>query len=178
MATNPVNGKLYVTNTEANNMTRFEGAGKHGGSTVQGKIALSRVTVINNGVVTPRYLNKHIDYTKLANDPGFDTTAKQHSLATPTDIAVSKNGLTTYVAAYGSSRIGVFNTAALENDTFNPRSISNGYIKQNCSLCRRYDYFNGKCNRWCYTIYLFRDWPGWLHFIRFHLYHRNCRPTK
>jgi DNA-binding beta-propeller fold protein YncE len=128
MATNPVNGKLYVTNTDANNMTRFEGSGKFGGSTVQGKIALSRVTVINNGVVTPRHLNKHIDYTKLANDPGFDTTAKQHSLATPTDIAVSKNGLTTYVAAYGSSRIGVFNTAALENDTFNPRTLSSGYI--------------------------------------------------
>lgn len=129
MVTNPVTGKLYVTNTEANNTTRFEGPGKHGGSTVQGKIALSRVTVIGNGQVLPRHLNKHIDYSKLANDAGFDVSAKQHSLASPMDMAVTRDGRTLFVTAYGSSRIGVFNTAELENDSFNPRTASSRYIQ-------------------------------------------------
>lgn len=128
MAVNPVSGKLYVSNTEANNMTRFEGPGKFGGSTVQGKIALSRVTVIDNGTVTPHHLNKHIDYSKLVNDPGFDPTAKEHSLATPLEMAVTRDGQTLYVTAFGSSRIGVFNTAELESDSFNPRTASARYI--------------------------------------------------
>lgn len=128
MATNPVTGKLYVTNTEANNLTRFEGPGKHGGSTVQGKIALSRITVVGNGQVLPRHLNKHIDYSKLVNDPGFDTTAKQHSLASPMEMAVTRDGRTLFVAANGSSRIGVFDTTEIENDTFNPRTASARYL--------------------------------------------------
>jgi hypothetical protein len=128
MAVNPVSGKLYVSNTEAKNMTRFEGPGKFGGSTVQGKIALSRVTVIDNGTVTPHHLNKHIDYSKLVNDPGFDPTAKEHSLATPLEMAVTRDGQTLYVTAFGSSRIGVFNTAELESDSFNPRTASARYI--------------------------------------------------
>ena len=128
MTTNPVTGKLYVSNTEANNMDRFEGPGTYAGRTLQGKIALSRVTVVNNGTVQPRHLNKHIDYTKLANDPGFDATAKNHSLATPLEMAVTRDGRTLYVAAYGSSTIGVFDTAELEANTFNPRTASARYI--------------------------------------------------
>ncbi|MGC4062747.1 MAG: hypothetical protein QM749_18650 [Aquabacterium sp.] len=128
MAVNPATGKLYVSNTEANNMTRFEGPGKFGGSTVQGKIAQARVTVIDGGNVTPRYLNKHIDYSKLVTDPGFDATAKNHSLAIPLEMAVTKDGGKIYVTAFGSSRIGVFNTSELENDSFNPRTASANYI--------------------------------------------------
>ncbi|RZI84259.1 MAG: hypothetical protein EOP38_09760 [Rubrivivax sp.] len=128
MVANPVTGVLYVSNTESNNMTRFEGPGKFGGSTVQGKIALARVTVIANNAVSPRHLNKHIDYSKLVNDPGFDATAKNHSLSMPLDMAVTRDGRTLYVTAYGSSRIGVFNTAELESDSFNPRAASANYI--------------------------------------------------
>ena len=36
MAVNPNNGNIYVSNTEARNLTRFEGPGIFGGSTVQG----------------------------------------------------------------------------------------------------------------------------------------------
>src|SRR5690606_26760708 len=78
--------------------------------------------------VLPRHLNKHIDYSKLANSPGFDPTTKNHSLATPLEVAVTKDGSKMYVAAYGSSKIGVFNTADIENDTFNPRTASSNYI--------------------------------------------------
>lgn len=128
MVTNPVTGKLYVSNTEAFNHVRFEGPGQFGGRTVQGHLAETRVTVISGSGVTPRHLNKHIDYTKLADDPGFDPTTKNHSLSMPLDMAVSSDGNTLYVAAFGSGKVGVFNTTALENNTFDPRAISANYI--------------------------------------------------
>src|SRR5262249_29859078 len=107
MVTNPVTGRLYVSNTEAFNQVRFEGPGIFGGSTVQGHLAETRITVISGSTVTPRRLNKHIDYSKLAGDPGFDPTAKNHSLSTPLDMAVTKDGRTLFLAAFGSSKIGV-----------------------------------------------------------------------
>jgi DNA-binding beta-propeller fold protein YncE len=128
MVANPVSGKLYVTNSEAQNLTRFEGPGVFGGSTVQGNLAQMRVTVISGSAVTPRHLNKHIDYATLANEPGFDPTIKNHSLSTPLGMAVSNDGARLYVAAFGSSRIGVLNTAALENNSFDPRTASASYI--------------------------------------------------
>lgn len=128
MITNPVSGKLYVSNTEAFNLQRFEGPGQFAGQTVQGHLAETRITVISGSSVTPRHLNKHLDYTKLAGESGFDPTARNHSLSTPLDMAVTSNGQTLYVAAFGSSRIGVFSTAALEADTFNPRATSANYI--------------------------------------------------
>jgi len=128
MVANPVSGKLYVSNTEATNNRRFEGPGQYAGHTVQGHLAETRVTVISGATVAPRHLNKHIDYTKLASDPSFDTTTKNHSLSMPLDMAVTSNGQTLYVAAFGSSRIGVFSTAELEADTFNPRTASANYI--------------------------------------------------
>src|SRR5262245_49708002 len=128
MVTNPVNGKLYVSNSEAINNVRFEGPGNFGGTTVQGHLAEMRVTVITGGAVTPRHLNKHIDYTRLAGDPGFDPTTKNHSLSTPLDMAVTSNGQTLFVAAFGSQKIGVFDTTALENNTFDPRTASANYI--------------------------------------------------
>ncbi len=129
MAVNPVSGALYVSNTESNNLARFEGPGTFtGGQTIQGKIALSRVTVIANSQVSPRHLNKHIDYSKLVSNPAFDATTKNHSLSMPLDMAVTKDGKTLYVTAFGSSKIGVFSTAELESDTFNPRTASSNYI--------------------------------------------------
>src|SRR6202034_2339751 len=69
-----------------------------------------------------------IDYTKLAGSPGFDPTAKTHSLSMPLDMKISSDGTTLYVAAFGSSKIGVFNTTALETDSFNPVTASANYI--------------------------------------------------
>jgi len=115
MAVNPVSRKLYVSNTEAVNSVRFEGPGG-GGSTVQGHLAESRVTVISGSTITPIRLNPHINYSIRPAPAG---TADK-SLATPTDIAVSSNGSTVYVAAFGSSKVGVFATSALEAGTFAP----------------------------------------------------------
>jgi DNA-binding beta-propeller fold protein YncE len=124
MAVNPVSGKVYVSNTESINEVRFEGPGNFGGSTVQGHLAESRITVISGSSVTPRHLNKHINYNVLPAPP----SVKQHSLATPVDMVVSANGATLYVAAFGSSKIGVFSTAALENNSFDPTLTSANYL--------------------------------------------------
>ncbi len=119
MAVNPTSGKVYVTNTEALNEVRFEGPGIFAGTaatTVQGHIHEARVTVIDGAQVTPRHLNKHIDYEQRPAPPGV----AENSLATPLGMAVSADGTTLYVAAFGSNEIGVFDTAALEGDTFVP----------------------------------------------------------
>ncbi len=131
MATNPVTGTLYVSNTDAINNVRFEGPGIFAGHTVQGHLAEARITVIAGANVEPRHLNKHIDYTKLAGSAGFDSTAKSHSLSMPLDMAVSSDGGTIYVAAFGSSKIGVFRTSTLEDDSFNPVTASANYISVN-----------------------------------------------
>ena len=112
MAANPVTGTLYVSNTDAINNVRFEGPGIFAGHTVQGHLAEARITVISGSTVTPRHLNKHINYTQLAGSPGFDPTAKTHSLSMPLDMAVTADGKTLYVAAFGSSKIGVFDTSS------------------------------------------------------------------
>jgi DNA-binding beta-propeller fold protein YncE len=119
IAVNPQSGDLYVSNLEARNEVRFEGPGELGGSTVRGHFAESRITVIDadTGEVLPRHLNKHIDYSRL---PGTEQE-RAASLALPTDIVVSDDGETLYVAAFGSSKVGRLPTAALRDDTFVPR---------------------------------------------------------
>lgn len=124
MAVNPVSGALYISNTESRNEVRFEGPGVFGASTVQGHLAESRITVIAGTSVAPRHLNKHIDYSQLPAPAGV----KEHSLATPVGMAVTPDGGTLYVAAFGSAKIGVFGTAALESDAFDPTSASAGHI--------------------------------------------------
>ena len=127
MVVNPVNQKVYVTNTELPNHLRFEGAGEHGGSTVQGHLSESRITVIDPSsdpappvVVNPQHLNQHIDYSKLHTDvPDLvDPAQIQHSLATPLQPVVSSDGSTLYVPAFGSGKIGVFSTAEIEDPNF------------------------------------------------------------
>lgn len=115
MAVNPLNGKLYVTNTEGHNEVRFEGSGTRG-TTVQGHLHEARITVVSGAAVLPRHLNKHIDYRVTPAVAGV----KEASLAQPVGIAVSADGSTVYVAAFGSNRVGVFSSAELEKDAFVP----------------------------------------------------------
>jgi len=126
MAVNPANGKVYVTNTELPNHVRFEGPGDHGGSTVQGHLSESRVTVIDPAgpTILRQHLNRHIQYGDLHTDPGANHAAidakAAHSLATPLQPVVSSDGNTIYVAAFGSAKIGVFTRAELEDPNFDP----------------------------------------------------------
>jgi sugar lactone lactonase YvrE len=116
MIANPVTGRVYVTNTEARNEVRFEGPGG-GGSTVRGHLHEARITILDGSTVTPRHLNKHINYGVVP----APTSVRDASLATPTGMAVSSNGATLYVSAFGSGplgagKVGVFSTATLESD--------------------------------------------------------------
>lgn len=124
MVTNPRSGKLYVSNTEALNDVRFEGPGTLGGSTVRGHFAETRISIISGRTVSARHLNKHIDYDIPADDPRFDPAIKNYSLSTPLEMVVSGDGSKLFVAAFGSGKIGVFDTAALEADTFDPVAAS------------------------------------------------------
>jgi DNA-binding beta-propeller fold protein YncE len=118
---NPASGKVYASNLDARNEVRFEGDGVFTGHRgVQGHISESRVTVIDPSQhsVTPRHLNKHIDYSQCCADVPNDENAR--SLAFPTGMAITGNGATLYVAALGTSEVGIYSTAALENNTFVP----------------------------------------------------------
>src|SRR5262249_39831756 len=80
----------------------------------------ARVTVIDGFDVLPRHLNKHID----ALPQGYRTTPmpagiKGASLATPLDMALASDG-TLYVAAFGSSAVGVFAAGDIEADNSPP----------------------------------------------------------
>ncbi len=128
MISNPVSGKVYVTNTEALNLKRFTGlagtlpattdAPSADYTTLNGHFAESRITVLDDGNVIPVHLNKHIDYSVCCND--LPNNENDRSLAQPMDMAISSDGKTLYVAAFGSGKVGVFDTAKLENNTFVP----------------------------------------------------------
>lgn len=127
MAVHPTNGKVYISTTHSQNFNRFEGPGTST-TTVQGDLARSGITVIDNGSVLPRFLNRHINYSQLVGYPLFEKTDRLHSLATPTDIALSSDGGTLYVAAFGSSKVGVYSTTEIDNDTFLPPQESENHI--------------------------------------------------
>ncbi len=128
MVVNPTSGKIFVSNTESPNEVRFEGPGIHGGSTVQGHLSETRISVLTAGPsnsVEPRHLNKHLDYSLLQQD--LDPLAKARSLATPLQMVIDSAG-TLYVAAFGSAKIGVFGADSIENDSFDPTVDSGNYI--------------------------------------------------
>jgi len=135
MLVNPVNGDVYVTNTDANNRVRFEGMGDYASSTpkssgdpdsVRGEIAKARVTVLDasgDSMVTPhtefsvipRHLNTHITY-------GVPVLAgvEDKSVATPMEMAITSDGATLYVASFGSNGVHIYDTTQLKNGTFTP----------------------------------------------------------
>jgi hypothetical protein len=132
MAVNPTSGKIYVTNTESPNNVRFEGHGVHGGSTVQGHLSETRVTILDplGPSQDVQHLNQHlaqagldgITYANLHTD-GDDNHAAinaqiPHSLATPMQPTISSDGNTVYIPAFGSSKVGVFSRAELEDSAF------------------------------------------------------------
>ena len=116
MVTNPVTGTLYVSNLDARNRVRFAGAPVGASSTIRGHVADNQVTVIGAGGVTPRKLNKHLDF---ASDT-ISAENKARTLSQPMGMAVSGDGTRLFVTAFGSSKLAVYDTAALESDSFQP----------------------------------------------------------
>jgi hypothetical protein len=138
MAVNRLSGKVYVSNTESPNHVRFEGAGIHGGSTVQGDVSRARVTILDPSgpSIDVQPLNLHIDYSALHTDPGADHVAIDaqipHSLATPLQPTIHSSGSPIYIPAFGSSKVGVFTIAELEDplfeSNFDPTTQSADYL--------------------------------------------------
>jgi YVTN family beta-propeller protein len=119
MVVNPRNGNIYVSNLDANNLSRFEGAPAGGSTSIRGHLQESHITVLmTSGEVLPRHLNKHINYDICCKPAPNDESVR--SLAFPMDMAVSSDGRTLYVAAFGSSKVGIFSTQDIEADTFKP----------------------------------------------------------
>src|SRR2546425_486057 len=96
MAFNPVSGKIYVSNTDANNLDRFEGPGIFAGHSLRGHLHESRITVLTPGSgIAVRHLNTHIDYgTCCASIPNAENAK---SLALPQSMVVTSNGQELYV---------------------------------------------------------------------------------
>ena len=108
MAVNPVNGKVYVSNTDAHNDVRFEGH-TPGFTSVRGNIVDSRISIIDpvTNAVKADNLNTHLDHVAGTGDPTL-------SVAFPQDLTVSRDGTKLYVVAQGSSKLAIYNTATLE----------------------------------------------------------------
>lgn len=125
MAVHPIDGTLYVTNTDANNLTRFEGPGTVA-TTVRGNLGLNRITLINgNGEsdidrVKPRDLNSHLDRTQ----PSATDAQRQQSVSQPMGLAVSTDGARLYVASLGTDTIAVYDTAVLADDNLDVSALT------------------------------------------------------
>ncbi len=102
VAVRPVSGDLWVANTEARNLVRFE-------PVVKGHIVDHRITKIvpaASPTITPFDLNPGIDYALFPNN-----AAKLTALAQPTAIAFEANGLTFWVTSFGSDRVAKVDVA-------------------------------------------------------------------
>lgn len=95
IAERPGSGDLYVANTDARNLVRFEPVIRGGFVTNQ----VSRVN-ITSGAVTRFDLNPGFAYTNFPNLPN-----QSNALAQPTAIAFGPNGADYFVTAFGSDRI-------------------------------------------------------------------------
>lgn len=120
MIVNPMNGAIYVTNTDARNENRFEGPGIRlgRGHTLQGNFIRNRISILKNSAVLTRHLNKHIDYEQCcAPIPNAENAL---SIAQPLDMAITKDGRTLFVAGFGSQKVVMYDTEKLESDRFEP----------------------------------------------------------
>jgi len=114
MAVHPTDGRLFVSNTDAVNEVRFEGSGdKSRGSTVSGRIAESRISVINpaSKTVVPVHLNKHLNFAQTGVNVPVEHKAR--SLAQPTAMVASPDGKVIYTAAFGSGKVAAIPTSGL-----------------------------------------------------------------
>src|SRR5262245_20626294 len=106
VAVHPQTGQLWVPNTDARNLVRFE-------PNLRGHLVETRVSRVTpgTGVVTHVDLNPHIDYTTTPGPPG----EIQASLSQPGAGVFTSNGALFYLAAFGSAKVAVLDgtTAAV-----------------------------------------------------------------
>src|SRR3984957_298103 len=101
IAVNPVTGDLYISNTDALNLTHFE-------TNLVGHFVNNRITEIqaSTGTVTPYDLNPGINYSILPNSAALAT-----ALAQPTGLAFDPSGNFMWVAAFGTDRVAQVSTS-------------------------------------------------------------------
>jgi DNA-binding beta-propeller fold protein YncE len=101
LAVDPATGALWIANTDARNLTRFEPA-------LRGHFVDNRVSrlVPPQGEVRHHDLNSGVDYARLPNPE-----AQAAALAQPTALAFAPDGLSLWVAAFGSDRVARVSTA-------------------------------------------------------------------
>src|SRR5882672_8680626 len=101
LAVRPDNGELYVANTDARNLVRFE-------PNVRGHLVDNRITRITPGTGERAFydLNPGVDYLLITN-----LAALSNALAQPTGIVFDPTGGSLYVAGFGSDR-----RAQVDND--------------------------------------------------------------
>lgn len=104
LAQNPKSGEVWVANTEARNLVRFEP--QLNGHVVDNRI--SRLDLVGNSdsPVSITDLNTHIDYKQHPSSVGRET-----ALAQPADIVFNPMGDKAFVASFGTDRIGVLDEA-------------------------------------------------------------------
>jgi len=95
VAVHPLSGDLWVANTEALNLVRFEPA-------LRGHFADNRLTrfTADGSSKTVYDLNPGVDYATLPN-----AAAQATALAQPTGLVFSADGSAAWVAAFGSDRV-------------------------------------------------------------------------
>jgi YVTN family beta-propeller protein len=100
LAVNPKSGNVYVANTDALNLINFE-------NNLNGHLVNHRITSvsISNGQTQITDLNAGINYSQLPNP-----TAMASALAMPTAIIFEPTGRYLYIAAFGTDRVGIFDT--------------------------------------------------------------------
>jgi len=100
VAVNPKSGNLYVSNTDALNTVMFLG-------NLRGHIVNHRISVVNpsTGQTNIWDLNPGIDYSVLPNP-----AALASALAMPTAVVFDPAGRYLYIAAFGTDRVGIFDT--------------------------------------------------------------------
>jgi YVTN family beta-propeller protein len=118
MVVNPASGVVYVSNTDANNFDRFEGFGT---PNLRGELHKARISILSGtSTVATRHLNKQIDYAPAV----APLAVNQASLAIPTEMAVTSDGSTLYLAAFGSQEIGIIDTAKLALPPSDPNAFT------------------------------------------------------
>jgi DNA-binding beta-propeller fold protein YncE len=133
LAVQPRTGKLFVTNTDAHNLTRFEGHGQSSSTSVIGHLHESRITVIDPQhapdmpLVQPVHLNTHIDYGRCCDK---DPEENQKSFAFPTAAAFSADGERLFFSALGSDKVGIVKAAALRAGFDQDQARAQGELRE------------------------------------------------
>ncbi len=101
LTVNPVSGNVYVANTDALNLVMYQTA-------LDGHIVNHQITSLNpvSGQSQVFDLNPGIDYNVLPNPAALAT-----ALAMPTAVVFEPTGRYLYIAAFGTDRVGIFDTS-------------------------------------------------------------------